>query len=143
MPQYQTAVDKSRLINYKQALSSIQQAQEIYYLANQYYAGDLRELDIDVTKICPVIYSPSLQNMLFECEGGGYINNTFWGDTAHYIYFSYCPTQGKIGINDRSRCDQAKDLDLFYYYTWDAKYPGVSSKCNGYTARGKRVCQTL
>ena len=48
VPQYQKAVYKSRYATLKNLAKSIANAQEVYYLANNNYAGRFDELDIDV-----------------------------------------------------------------------------------------------
>ncbi len=48
VPQYQVAVMKSRVAQIISAISSIAQAQEVYYLANGHYTDTLNDLDIDV-----------------------------------------------------------------------------------------------
>ncbi len=47
LPQYQVAVEKSRLALLKHIAEAIVQAQEVYYLANGEYASDFRDLDIE------------------------------------------------------------------------------------------------
>ena len=48
VPQYQKAVEKSRYASLKNLTNSIANAQEIYYLANNIYANNFRELDLDL-----------------------------------------------------------------------------------------------
>ena len=48
LPQYQVAVAKTRLATIKNLVTSIKQAQEVYYLANNTYAAKLADLDIDL-----------------------------------------------------------------------------------------------
>lgn len=47
LPQYQVAVAKTRISALIPMLRSIQQAQEVYYMANGIFAQDIRDLDID------------------------------------------------------------------------------------------------
>lgn len=47
LPQYQVAVEKSRLAVLKHITETVAQAQEVYYLANSQYATTLSELDIE------------------------------------------------------------------------------------------------
>ena len=53
LPQYQLAVDKTRVMPYVQLMQSINHAEQVYYLANGEYTADLTALDIDLTKTCP------------------------------------------------------------------------------------------
>lgn len=47
VPQYQTAVEKTRAMGLLSLLSSLARAEEAYYLATGSYTGDLFSLDID------------------------------------------------------------------------------------------------
>lgn len=47
VPQYQFAVEKSRATEALSVLKTIQQAEEVYYLANGAYTQNLQDLDID------------------------------------------------------------------------------------------------
>ena len=55
LPQYNLAVDKSRIMPYVPLIKSINTAEEVYFMANAEYTTDLTALDIDVTKTCPNI----------------------------------------------------------------------------------------
>ena len=48
VPQYQKAVMKSRLATVMHVVKAIHEAQEVYYLANGHYTGDIDELDVDL-----------------------------------------------------------------------------------------------
>jgi len=48
LPQYKKAVWKSRNTQLKEAIVAVGRAQEAYYMANGYYAGNFNELDIDL-----------------------------------------------------------------------------------------------
>ena len=48
LPQYQMAVAKSRLASVKHLAASVDQAQEVYYLANGNYADALPMLDVEL-----------------------------------------------------------------------------------------------
>ena len=50
LPQYRQAVMKAQLVQYIQYVRTIQKANELYYLANNTYATDVRDLDIDITQ---------------------------------------------------------------------------------------------
>lgn len=51
VPQYQKAVEKSRLLEAIQMARTIKNANEIYYLANGQYSTSLAELDVDFDSI--------------------------------------------------------------------------------------------
>jgi len=48
VPQYQTAVDKSRFSSLLHILKAVRQAEEVYYLANGHYTCDADSLDVDL-----------------------------------------------------------------------------------------------
>ncbi len=48
VPQYQVAVDKSRVLRVLPIMRSILNAQDVYYLANGTYTNDMDELDVHV-----------------------------------------------------------------------------------------------
>ena len=52
VPQYQKAVAKSRYAMLKSLVTSIKNAQEVYYLANDKYADKIKDLDIDLPAGC-------------------------------------------------------------------------------------------
>ena len=57
-PQYEKAVEKSRLGAVLPLLDSVYQAQQTYYMANGTYASDLADLDVDLPwsgTLCPGI----------------------------------------------------------------------------------------
>ncbi len=51
VPQYQKAVEKSRIVSALPLLKAVYDAQQVYYLANGEYATSVEQLDIDFT--CP------------------------------------------------------------------------------------------
>lgn len=48
LPQYQWAVEKARAAEALAVLKTLQEAQEIYYMANGTYASNLEDLDVSV-----------------------------------------------------------------------------------------------
>ena len=52
LPQYNVAVEKSRLVQQITMVDAIVRAQEVYYMANGTFAGDLDDLDISYPKGC-------------------------------------------------------------------------------------------
>ena len=57
LPQYQTAMAKSRLMNDYQTARGIGRVQEIYYMANGTYTTQLDKLDVDYSAQCSLINS--------------------------------------------------------------------------------------
>lgn len=52
LPQYNVAVEKSRLVQQITMVDAIVRAQEVYYMANGTFADDLDDLDISYPKGC-------------------------------------------------------------------------------------------
>ena len=69
VPQYQFAMDKSRVSAYLPLIQSIRKAQELYYLQNGTRTGDLTLLDVDATKMCTRIRGVN-NNELTSCNPG-------------------------------------------------------------------------
>ncbi len=55
LPQYQKAVWKSRNAQLKTLVKSVSQAEQVYYLANNSYAGNFDELDLDLPLTKPTL----------------------------------------------------------------------------------------
>lgn len=77
VPQYQTAVDKTLYSTMMAAVQSVKQQQEIFYLANGYYAKTWEELGADVPGEC------SLKTNTYQC---GTFRLAFGKDS--YVYGS-------------------------------------------------------
>ena len=89
LPQYQLAVEKSRLATLKHLANAVAQAQEVYYLANGTYATKFSELDV-------------------EFPGGGEINTN-----ENEIVYSW----GKCSISDpkNTQCEDAQRTEILKY----------------------------
>ena len=74
LPQYEKAVGKARLTEAITALKSISDAQEIYFMANGEYTGDLSLLDIQV--------DPEGKYFKYECAG----NDSNYGIRTCYAH---------------------------------------------------------
>ena len=141
VPQYQAAVDKALIATYLPALKSIKDAEEIYFLENGTYTPDFRDLDIDITNVCPVLYDGNPANMLFKCKGGGYINNVYWIPIPGYLHFTLCPNKyTEVTFSNYTGCLSNADANIYVYYD-HSNYPKAGTMdCQGYTKRGKRFC---
>ena len=136
LPQYELAVDKSRVMTMIQIAANIRKAQEVYYMANGGYANALADLDIDYSEICPRV-DPS---QLF-CEGKGRIDNILGyvsetpTSSSHRVIIFYCPDKG----NKDCHVNSMAKVSLFFSNS------SSSDKwmCEGKTGRGTRLCQAL
>lgn len=119
VPQYKIAVYKSRYAILKNLTKSIAQAQEIYYLANNKYADDFDELDID------------LPGNTIEHEYGEDEDADTLSKRQRYYDWGKCYTYS--GDSAMASCDNDK-IQMKYMirllHTTTAKY------------RGKQMCRT-
>ena len=115
LPQYQRAVDKTRLITVLNVLKGIKDAQEVYYLANGHYATSFDELDV-------------------ELPAGTGINWRFFIDQ----------TYGAQSIKAPSVNNANNDLEYYFQHQQvDPTKSGSWIQCCGRTARGKKACEAL
>ena len=134
LPQYQRAVQKTRLTNALQIAFNIRKAQEVYYLANGTYAVDLSLLDIDYGKSCKIYsYDVSmltcknaiLDNILGETS----INNSY----TNQIYMYY-------GVYDTGYPPKGI-AELSVYFEHSSKPNQIA--CTGKTDEGVALCKSL
>jgi len=137
LPQYQFAVDKSRVIPYMQQVQDLLKAQQVYFLANGEYAANITDLDID-------FFSQCTQANCFElrkCPGNislniptGEVNNkcVFLGTGGQLgLEVSYC-ARG----SENCRLDTNRDMGIFF-----SLQNGTILSCNYWSsARGKKLC---
>ncbi len=127
LPQYQKAVDKTRLITVLNTLKGIKDAQEVYYLANGKYATSFDELDV-------------------KLPGGELVGNTNLSWKKEYAngitYLLYInDTYGTESVRAK-----AANNDVEYYFDHhqtNMRYPGSFLFCIGKTDRGKKACQAI
>ena len=134
VPQYQVAVVKSRVGSMLGLAASIAAAQEVYYLANNEYATNFQQLDIDIPATCSSIANDDGK---FSC--GTYF--TFGLDPAGSINLNYCPNHN-LAWND---CAEYMDIHIpFRLQHWPYSDSGAR-KCAVYhnSKLGKAVCSNL
>ena len=126
LPQYQKAVDKTRLMRHLPALKSIKNAQEVYYLANHDYATDFDSLDIHLS-------GERKSAVRWEYPDGTYFYLQILGTGKAASVVAY-----------------PKDLEgianLEYYFdhhTDTTETPGPFLSCGGFTERGQKLCVSL
>lgn len=101
VPQYQKAVYKSRYATLKNLVTSVAQAQEVYYLANGSYADDFAKLDVSMPQ-AKTDLTQSYHFPYYEYDWGWcrtnlgpqqydvYCENSDIS-MAYYIYLNYSP----------------------------------------------------
>ncbi len=128
LPQYTLAVDKSRIMPYLQRMKDIDQAEQIYFMANGSYTNDLTLLDIDLTQICP--------DMVWN-KTGLYCKRFFLtinGAPSSYE-LTYCKTDS---------CDSMSQFDNQKYIVNLIWANGALSGCNhNNSTHGKTLCKQL
>jgi len=100
LPQYQLAVAKARVNRLLPLMKSIENAQEVYKIANGTYANDWSVLDIDFPAGTTVASYTSITHPNFTCWGGvngGKYNSLYCRDTKvgvsferYYNLYTYC-----------------------------------------------------
>ena len=82
LPQYQKAVEKTRLTTYMPLVRAIHDAEEAYYLANGEYSNDLEALDIQIpTAGCTYQTDEQYEGAYYSCKG---YSIGRWGGSAQY-----------------------------------------------------------
>ncbi len=117
LPQYNTAVDKARLVEALNNYNTFEKAKELYLLQGQ---EDIYGRD------------------LFEAVGLSLAGGT-WQDPDTYVTKYYTYTGMGVYINRGSSVSfQDNDLQIFYLENYQG---GIS--CRPYNKRGYRICQYL
>ena len=131
LPQYQFAIDKSRVVQAVQQVQDIVKAEKVYYLANGEYTADLKKLDIDFTQTCPRSNSV---NQLWDCRGGIHYNLGIspGGEFNGLIHVYYC---------GKNPCFKGSHIMSFAFYLQGNRL--FSCKNTSTTARGERLCNYI
>ena len=125
VPQYQKAVDKSRMMTVLSTLKAIKNAQEVYYLANGSYTKKLDDLDIEL---------PAGEILSKTDKRVDYKDGSYFKLTSDYTSV-YAGAKGLKNI-----------ADWEYWYTNQAEGLGTMSNvlsCSAYTTRGDKICLGL
>ena len=129
LPQYQFAIDKSRVTPYIELAKKIVNMEHVYQLENGEFTSDLSALDVDFTKLCPV-----KQNIgeLRNCKGGFAFNipTANYHISANYISLYYCQAE-KCSYNEKQH---------FVIIFW---FENGNISCASQTDRGKRLCDWI
>ncbi len=142
VPQYQFAVDKSRVMGYVQNIQQLVKAQQIYKMANGEYQPDLTALDIDLTKICRT-NSGVCHNELYNCPHGFRIDIHATGNPCRtisnneqepWIYLYYCP--------DGASCQRGDNASRIITVKFLLNNGSLDS-CTPDNTRGQKLCNWL
>lgn len=139
VPQYQFAVMKSRVGTILPVLTSIKQAEEIYYLTNGEYTGSIENLDVDLPQ-CPneqyygdiKICGDWMIDLLSAAEG---LNK-------QKVRAAYCPSTIKSTRIAWDDC--AYHSGDFTIIVWlnHSSYPNIIS-CDYITPIGEKICKWI
>ena len=131
LPQYQKAVDKSRVFTVINTVKAIKEAQEVYYLEHGQYATNFDNLDVEL----PGGNLRTKTDTRWEYEGG----------PTYYMYV-------KTGYGPQSIKGVPKGLESHTVFEWyfDHHHRGSEEDpesayvlCTGQTDRGKGICKSL
>ncbi len=126
VPQYTLAVDKSRIMPYLQRMRDIDQAEQIYFMANGSYTNDLTLLDIDLTQLCP--------DMVWN-KTGLYCKGFYFtiGSVPSYE-LTYCKTDS---------CDSMSQFNNQQYIINLIWSNGALARCKHHNSHGEKLCKQL
>lgn len=101
LPQYEKAVDKSRVAGFIfPKLRAVYQAQAVYIMANGQKTTDFTDLDVDITKGCQVNSSAGLINNRLACNAKGVSFNFYMISGSDNIAAHYKNVAFDIYVKD-------------------------------------------
>ncbi len=127
LPQYKIAVAKSRMTQLQIRFNAIEKAVQIYFMANNTFPNDVRDLDIDIEEQGAQYAHLSSLTGDESAKGLVYLN----GDQCGTVLF-----RGKARLICSNR-DLAIRNDYINYPTITARY------CAAWTAQGEKICKSL
>lgn len=134
LPQYQSAVDKSKFTPWLALGRQFAQAQELFYVSNGYYANDFDLLDIQYPASC------HKNNGFLVCKNVLFNNNGVSGKATGTLYIVMCPTI-EIPSWGQSGSDCAT---VGINYQFAANNPNTETCTFAVeSSRGKRLCRIL
>lgn len=141
LPQYTKAVDKARMMNYVALGEDIRRAQEIYYMANGAYAVNLKDLDVDFSKVCPG--GNSRGNEILNCPNGFKIDNGWAGDASGLVMVDFCPGGPNNSAGNSCRTSREHVASVYFYYRNSRLDNKGKTVCRYSSARGKALCRAF
>ena len=110
LPQYNKAVEKSRIRSIMPILKTIAQANEVYYLANDNFSSNIRDLDVQpggCTELTGEALGDLKQGQLWKCGNDFLVDNSVGSKVR--VYAHYCP-----GHNDTwAECEANRDFQIY------------------------------
>lgn len=133
LPQYRNAVAKTRFSEYVQQAMAIRRAQEVYFMANNTYAMNLDDLDVDVVGKCVLRADKSIM----DCPHAWADNITLGTISPESSCVRYNFYAG--GWNNNTTVSQ--DAQLVVYFANSSRPDKVV--CTPYSSLGKSLCSSL
>ena len=133
LPQYEKAVEKTRISTMIPLLKSIAQANEIYYIENGSYTPNIENLSIAMPADCNKITGGDL-GQLWSCGKDFILDNS-----SNETIISYCPGKN----NTYSSCRSDRDLWLLVRHQHTTNTSPGEWLCSGATTKGLALCKAL
>lgn len=133
LPQYETAVLKSRFATIRTVAENLKKAEEVYYLANGYYEANSSKLDFDYDNVCSGTDVIQCENYFYvDIISGSGVSTT---PSSNYIAVYYCPDISW------ETCRTQWD---FSYQIWldNSSHPGERN-CSSRTDKGAKMCKVI
>ncbi len=142
VPQYQKAVDKAKLTQAISLADSIRKAQEVFYLANGYYAGKLTDLDIDISNTVCWLHGSTGANRLYcpQFDLNNSVIDQKTGEGLVVIYF--CPSITSA-TDEENECQTQAEGTLKWTLAHFSTTNRGKIKCTSTTSRGKALCTMI
>jgi len=121
LPQYRKVVLKSEIMKYFQYIRTLNDANERYFLVNNSYTGDIRNLDVDITESA------------VELKQGNWTGTS--NISAYYDTITNCGPH----IGGGSGCNiQKHGIRMFLF-----SYPDGRMDCQAYDAISNNLCRSF
>ena len=131
LPQYQKAVEKTRISTMFPVLKSIVEANEIYYMENNAYTGNVENLSVHLPANCAKI------------DGGGQLwscgTDFVFDNSGEETILNYCP--GNNATYDA--CHDSRDVIFLVRHQHTSLGEPGKWICAGNTAKGLALCSAL
>ena len=128
VPQYQFAVDKTRVMTHFQNVQAIIKTEQIYKMANGKYTGDFTALDVDWTKTCTL--SGYQYSELVNCPSGFGFQMANSDTVPSEIWLRWC---------EQKTCSSGVSLK-YHSLMRISMTDGHIISCSSKTTRGQKLC---
>ncbi len=138
VPQYQTAVLKSRFMAMMPVARAIKEAQERYYMANGEYAVQLADLDIQLPGDCKI---PDGESNSASCGKDWFLDNSLGSSRlpSGLLMVMYCPSFN----TSYSACHPKAEAVLDFFYNYNGTSNAGRIVCASGTETGIRMCKSF